>query len=220
MTNSLIALTLSGNPSEFKRAFSGATLNDMFNFLTTGVLLPLEITTHFMFILSRKMTDLMPFENADAMAAANFMAYILDPVKDLFILLDKDAVNAVANGADVTHVALRCCATLSNQTVVLGSPVNGSQLMLAVDAIQNNSSSFGNQTICLKECDYWCMPMVKALGDGGTGLFWIIMSIVVLIACLFGIVKVLSLLIVGPIAKAVNTGREKQNPNHFELSNF
>lgn len=43
VTNSFIALTMAGNPTEFKRAFSAATLNDGFNLLTTLILLPIEI---------------------------------------------------------------------------------------------------------------------------------------------------------------------------------
>ena len=57
--------------------------------------------------------------------------------------------------------------------------------------------------------------MIEAIGDGGTGLFWIIFSIIVLIACLFGIVKVLSLLIVGPIAKGVRIAVNASFPKPF-----
>ena len=58
--------------------------------------------------------------------------------------------------------------------------------------------------------------MLKSFGDGGTGLFWIILSIIVLIACLFGIVKVLSLLIVGPIAKGVTIAVNASFPKPFK----
>lgn len=64
-----------------------------------------------------------------------------------------------------------------------------------------NGTLMSSSQVCTANCTYWCMPMLKAFGDAGTGLFWIILSIVVLIASLFAIVKVASLIIVGPIAK-------------------
>ena len=205
VTNSLIALTLAGDPNEFKRAFSGATLNDMFNLLTTSILLPIEILTHFLYIISTKLANLMPFDNIDAISKANFMAFILNPLCDLFIVLDMDAVNALANGSDITQVALRCCLKSNNNET----------LSFLNNTFINNNNNNETQQICLKKCTYWCMPMLETIGDGGTGLFWIILSIIVLICCLFGIVKVLSLLIVGPIAKAVRIAVNASFPKPF-----
>jgi sodium-dependent phosphate cotransporter len=200
VTNSLIALTLAGDPNEFKRAFSGATLNDMFNLLTTSILLPVEILSHFLYVVSTELANLMPFDNVDAIASANFMAFILNPVCDLFIKLDPDAVNLLASGSSnvTTLIALRCCEKKNITSLNV-----------------TTSLSFNSSTICTKNCSYWCVPMLNAFGDGGTGLFWIIISIIVLIACLFGIVKVISLLIVGPIARAVRIAVNATFPKPF-----
>ncbi|CAF0850978.1 unnamed protein product [Brachionus calyciflorus] len=221
VTNSFIALTLSGDPNEFKRAFSAATLNDMFNFLTTGVLLTIEIIFDFLYIVSDKLTNLMPFDNPDAMKSANFIGVILNPVCDLFIKIDNDAVDAVNLGSNTTQIALRCCekpiytqlvnnSNLTNTIISMFNLTLESNISLKnltnlteyQDYFFVNETLFINKTGC-KKCGYWCMPMLRSFGDGGTGLFWIIISLIVLIACLFGIVKVLSLLIVGPIAHGV-----------------
>jgi sodium-dependent phosphate cotransporter len=58
--------------------------------------------------------------------------------------------------------------------------------------------------------------MLKAFGDGGTGLFWILFSLFVLLASLFAIVKVFSLLIVGPIAKGVTKVLNLSFPGKFK----
>jgi len=154
----------------------------------------------------------MPLDNPAQMASANFMAFILNPLCDLFIVLDNDAVNALANGSDITEVALRCC-----QKDIIKVYNNHSYLfnLTTSSRIYLNESDYANKSICLKKCTYWCMPMLEAIGDGGTGLFWIILSIAVLIACLFGIVKVLSLLIVGPIAKGVRIAVNATFPKPF-----
>ena len=216
VTNSFIALTLANDSNEFKRAFSAATLNDMFNLLTTSILLPLEIFSGFLFVISDKLTGLIPFENSASISQANFMAAILNPVTDAFFTLNSTAVDLLSSGnKDIKEVALKCCQT---ETILVYT--NNTNLINET----NSSSLFDNMTIslysnetrCLKECTYWCMPMLKSFGEGGTGLFWIILSVVVLISSLFGIVKVLSLLIVGPVAKGVRRALNASLPGKFK----
>lgn len=57
VTNSFIALTMAGDPNEFKRAFSAATLNDGFNLLTTAILLPIEIIFGMLNTMSLALTN-------------------------------------------------------------------------------------------------------------------------------------------------------------------
>jgi sodium-dependent phosphate cotransporter len=45
VTNTIVALGQITNAQEFRRAFAGATVHDMFNWLTVLVLLPLEVAT-------------------------------------------------------------------------------------------------------------------------------------------------------------------------------
>lgn len=45
LTNALISLTQSGNRDQFRRAFAAVTLNDVFNFLTYFIFLPIEMAT-------------------------------------------------------------------------------------------------------------------------------------------------------------------------------
>ena len=45
ITNTLVSLTQSGDRDQFRRAFAGATIHDMFNWLTVIILLPLEVMT-------------------------------------------------------------------------------------------------------------------------------------------------------------------------------
>ena len=40
-TNTLVSMAHSGAMDEFRRAFAGATVHDMFNWLTVGIVLPL-----------------------------------------------------------------------------------------------------------------------------------------------------------------------------------
>ena len=162
VTNAFVALTLAGEPGEFKRAFSAAALNDMFNFLTTFVLLILEISFDNLNFISGKLTDMIPFENASLLAQANFVSKLINPLCDLFIQLDPIAVNELAMGKEVYKVALRCCdLDTSNSTI----------------EVTNNSShnaSDVNVEVCARQCSYWLMPMLSILGDGGIGIIFLI----------------------------------------------
>lgn len=150
--------------------------------------------------------------------------------------MDSDAVNRLAAGdRSITETALRCCSTGINTTVSdqaqsaikqwANYTIQPGIIDLAGVVVNNisfnncfliNGTLSCNQTICLAQCSYWCMPMLRAFGDAGTGLFWIILSIVVLIASLFSIVKVASLIIVGPIAKGLSRALNASFPGKFK----
>lgn len=53
VTNTIVAMGHLGDGDELERAFAGATVHDMFNFLSVGILFPLEIITHYLYWLSR-----------------------------------------------------------------------------------------------------------------------------------------------------------------------
>lgn len=59
LTNSFVAMTMAGDPNEFKRAFSAAVLNDGSYLLTTLVILPIEIIFGFLDIVSLKLAEAM-----------------------------------------------------------------------------------------------------------------------------------------------------------------
>ena len=46
VTNTLVAMTQIGNKKEFERAFSAATVHDMFNWATVLVLFPIEVNPY------------------------------------------------------------------------------------------------------------------------------------------------------------------------------
>lgn len=160
------------------------------------------------------------------------MGKIIDPVTNLFIVLDSDAVNSLAAGnRNITETALRCCSFASNDTLqdtiekwplYSNSSEDRNLTGVSVSGISFNGCNLSSglvecpAPICLAQCSYWCMPMLRAFGDGGTGLFWIILSIVVLIASLFSIVKVASLIIVGPIAKGLSRALNASFPGKFK----
>lgn len=45
VTNTIVSMGQIANKDDFRRAFAGATVHDMFNWLTVIILLPIEVIT-------------------------------------------------------------------------------------------------------------------------------------------------------------------------------
>lgn len=56
VTNTIVAMGHMGDGDELERAFAGATVHDMFNFLSVAVLFPVELITRYLYFVSKAMT--------------------------------------------------------------------------------------------------------------------------------------------------------------------
>merc|ERR1719311_765849 len=96
VTNTIVAMGQMGDGDQLERAFAGATVHDMFNFLTVGILFPLELITGYLNHLTEALV-----KNADTgegEKAASPIALIIGPLVEPFILVNKDVTKAVAQG--------------------------------------------------------------------------------------------------------------------------
>lgn len=57
VTNTIVAIGQIGDKDQFRRAFAGATVHDMFNLLCVVILLPLEVITGYLYHLSKAIID-------------------------------------------------------------------------------------------------------------------------------------------------------------------
>jgi sodium-dependent phosphate cotransporter len=55
VTNTIVAMGQMGDGDQLERAFAGATVHDIFNFLSVAVLLPLEVITGYLHELTGAM---------------------------------------------------------------------------------------------------------------------------------------------------------------------
>ncbi|GMQ92534.1 MAG: Na/Pi symporter [Acidimicrobiia bacterium] len=60
VTNTIVSLAHARRSDEFRLAFSAATMHDLFNLITVAILLPLELTTHFLQRTATWMAELLP----------------------------------------------------------------------------------------------------------------------------------------------------------------
>jgi len=113
VTNSIVSMGQSGNRLDLERAFSGATVHDMFNMLTVLTLLPIEIIVAAisgeggpMFFLSKGITEgLMGGEKSGKLFTSPTKTMVA-PVAKLVISNNKYVINALSLGEPEKRVAV------------------------------------------------------------------------------------------------------------------
>ncbi|KAK2717521.1 hypothetical protein QYM36_006340, partial [Artemia franciscana] len=89
VTNTIVAMTQIGNKNEFRRAFAGATIHDMFNWLTVIVLLAIEVLSRSAFGIGylEAVTSAIVSGIGDSASGGNIetIGVITDPLTDLIV---------------------------------------------------------------------------------------------------------------------------------------
>ena len=98
VTNTIVAMGQVTNKEEFRRAFAGATVLDVFNWLAVFILLPIEVLTGYLYYLTLEIVNSI---NVDAdVDEPQFLQVITDPV-----------VSAIIS---VSHRRFRSCPSSSS----------------------------------------------------------------------------------------------------------
>lgn len=95
VTNTIVAMGQMGDGDQLERAFAGATVHDIFNFLSVLVLLPIEVLTGYLY----KITELMlPDEVGDGDKWVGPLKKIVSPLGSLIIKANKKVITKIATG--------------------------------------------------------------------------------------------------------------------------
>ncbi|MBL7072127.1 MAG: Na/Pi symporter [Candidatus Omnitrophica bacterium] len=134
VTNTLVALGHFSRREEFKRAFSCSTMHDFFNLLTAMVLLPIELTTHYL-------------ERTAGFLAARFCDFSGMSVKNPLDFIIKPSVKAI-DGVflDFMHLPVKLASffmlalalTVLFLSLVYGMKVMRSLIIGRTEAVLNN----------------------------------------------------------------------------------
>jgi sodium-dependent phosphate cotransporter len=95
VTNTIVAMGHLGDGDELERAFAGATVHDMFNFLTVGVLFPLELISGYLYYFTKAM---LPKDVSDGDKWEGPIKKIVSPLSTLIIEANKKVTESVAKG--------------------------------------------------------------------------------------------------------------------------
>ncbi|XP_060597383.1 sodium-dependent phosphate transport protein 2B-like [Ruditapes philippinarum] len=194
VTNTIVSIGQITNKNDFRRAFAGATVHDVFNWLTVLVLLPLEVITGYLEKISSLMIDSMDLQTTKG-GKMDFLKVITKPFTKLIIQIDKKVIEKIATGklkddspSIIKHI---CCDKIKNKTL---EEVNGT-LIETVKSVNVNC----------KNCKFLFESVSRDGGwsDAAVGAVLLIIALVLLCACLVAIVKLLHSLLRGQMAHVI-----------------
>ncbi|XP_070836820.1 solute carrier family 34 member 2a [Chaetodon trifascialis] len=203
VTNTLVAMTQAGDRSTFRRAFAGATVHDFFNWLSVLVLLPLEVATGYLYVVTKLITDSFNIESGEA---PDLLNVITDVLTESIIQLDQSVISGIATGdpeARNKSLIKKWCQTFTNTSlmnVTLPSPENCTSHCW-VDGnytyiMKNISTTYG-----VEKCTHLFVDV--NLSDLAVGLILLALSLLVLCSCLILIVKLLNSMLKGQVASVI-----------------
>ena len=99
VTNTAVSLGHMNNNDEFRRAFAGATIHDMFNFLSTFILLPLEAASGYLYHLTKAIVDSLDIKGRKMTQLLHAITW---PFNHVIVLLDTKVIADIAKGKDTT----------------------------------------------------------------------------------------------------------------------
>jgi len=193
VTSTLVSLGQLNNKQEFERAFAGATVHDMFNYLAVAVILPLEIITNafnggdggVLFLISEGMTKSMQGGGTGGTFDSPVKILTNDIVEGL-ILVDKDKIKALSMGMPTLKTCLGSLADVKKVAKV-SYTICGNQTLLADSLVVWQENIVDGQLV--KGGAFLGQP------DALSGSVCLVLSLVMLCTALYGIVKLLKLLV-------------------------
>lgn len=127
VTNTVVSLFVYRKKQNFEIAMTAGIVHDMYNMMSVVFMLPLELLLHPLEYSAIWMVNLFGTNSRTEVGELQFLSYLVKPLVDVVILIDKEATNNLDPNtivpSDVSLVK-KCC----------------------------NSERYGNTTICHKKC--------------------------------------------------------------------
>lgn len=188
ITSMLVSLSHMGDGDELERAFTGSSIYFLFNFCTVIILLPLEITTHYLYVLTAAMlpaasTDMGP----KGSAWEGPIKGIVSPLVRTLLIANKGLMDEIAVG-NVTS----CDAYYPTQCT---NDIVSYETCYQVGLIACNKKTL--------ECPAFFQVGATLSDDMVSGWVALIVALTILIMCLVGLVALLRKLLLGASTKII-----------------
>ena len=203
VTNTIVSLAQAAERNEFRRAFAGATVHDIFNWLSVIVFLPMEVITGYLHRLTREIIGVLDLKQAKG-TNKKLLKTVTQPFTKLIIQLDKNIIKKIALGdksADSKSLIKICKPKITIEEV--NKTVNSSYMLIV------------NET---KETPAKCKFLFAGttLSDTEVGIIILVVSIILLCICLVSIVKILHSMLRGQMAKIIKKTVNADFPGPFK----
>ncbi|CAL4161707.1 unnamed protein product, partial [Meganyctiphanes norvegica] len=215
VTNTIVSLTQVGDREQFRRAFAGATVHDMFNWLAVILLLTIEIISGMLEAITTAIIDSLGDFGGNDAQEIKILKVLTEPFTKLVIQLDKDVIVGWGNPNDTTYdnftsMVKTCWGTVEGCTTPLPLTTEDMSSTLATafstdvydpilhicekvaaffKNIKTNLFNIHNSNSEVK-CDF--LFSMTAMSDAAIGAILLFSSLVLLCSCLIGVVKILN----------------------------
>ncbi|KAL8570992.1 hypothetical protein ACOMHN_037852 [Nucella lapillus] len=207
VTNTLVSLAHSTNPKEFRRAFSGATVHDCFNWLTVILLLPVEYFTGYLYYLTLEIVQSLNLEGMRT-KKQDLLKKLTKPLTKRIVQVDKKVITAVAEGKGKPEDRLLkvfCTFNTTETVVMVNKTLPDGNVTLVNETLQESTP--------VEVCDSLLSRL--DLGDSTSGLLLFIFSLLLLSGCLYLMVKVLHSLLGSQVARMAKKTINANFPGPF-----
>ena len=182
VTNTIVSHGHVHNKEEFQKAFSGATIHDIFNLMCVSVMLPIEIITEqfdsgFLFMSSDAITTSVI--NLKGLKFKSPLKFIVAPLVKMLISIDKKIIAANAKGCVE-------CDYITNSTSTTSEEISGCWNL-------DHDECYTTEKWVEKyqEGDVIKSGLFSHLGDTGGGVLSLFISLGILCIALYKIVSTL-----------------------------
>ncbi|XP_065177905.1 sodium-dependent phosphate transport protein 2B-like [Sycon ciliatum] len=234
VTNTIVSMTQITSRDEFRLAFSGATVHDVFNFLTALTLLPVEAVSGYLLHLSTAIVDSWHLDSSNKGTQQELLKAITKPLTNRVVQIDKKPLQLIAEGklnatdaqllkqycSSFTRRLDNCTVTavlstgppaVANVSNVTTSPTIASEAVtVATSAVQDSLTNYTLNALdetCLREEQVPCDYLFhgSSLPESAVGAILLVWSLVMLCVSLVLMVKVLTRLLRGQLSKSAKS---------------
>ena len=206
VTNTIVSLAQAAERNEFRRAFAGAVVHDIFNWLSVIVFLPMEVITGYLRRLTGEIIEVLDLKQAKG-TNKKLLKTVTQPFTKMIIQLDKNIIKKIALGdksADSKSLIKNCKPKVT---------------MEEVNTTFKNSTYFTYMMVNkTKETPAKCKFLFASttLSDTEVGIIILVVSIILLCICLVSIVKILHSMLRGQMAKIIKKTVNADFPGPFK----
>jgi len=234
VTNTIVSLTQSVEVDVFRRSFAGATVHDMFNWLTVLILLPLEVVSGYLEALTGAIVkNIKPSDTYTD--EPQFLKVITDPLTKRIVKVDKGVLTAVAEETDKAKYPIcqyYCEQEYTEFETAFETGVNETYVDIVKEmpwtidiTVVNDTTNSSLSWLDINNQSEVCTHLFTGCGgkdgvdgepcnlsDEAVGGILFACSLTVLLSSVIIMVKVLNSILKGPMAHAIRKGVNSNLP--------
>ena len=209
VTNTIVSLAEAAERNEFRRAFAGAVVHDLFNWLSVIVFLPLEVASGYLRRLTGEIIDSLSLKT-DEGVNQKLLKAITEPFTKLIVQLDKKII---------TNIALGDQSAESKSLIKSCKPKTVIEVVNETDWVDHGNTTYTTYKLVNESSttDPSCFLFADtSLSDTEVGVIILVIAIALLCVCLILIVKILHSMLRGQMAKIIKKTVNADFPGPFK----